>query len=121
MRAAKATWEGKHDKSLVARVRSELHGANEALALELLKGERDELSPANTTLAANQAVGDLFRAKGLPTIYRVHPEKDPEEIERVAAMLSKFGIRVPDKDRLTGRDIGRMIRLARRKRERQRR
>lgn len=68
-----------------------------------------------TALAANQAVGDLFRAKGLPTIYRVHPEKDPEEIERVAAMLSKFGIRVPDKDRLTGRDIGRMIRLARRK------
>ena len=69
-----------------------------------------------TALAANQAVGDTFRAKGLPTIYRVHPEKDPEEIERVAAMLGKFGIRVPSKDRLTGRDIGRMIRLARRKR-----
>lgn len=69
-----------------------------------------------TALAANQAVGDTFRAKGLPTIYRVHPEKDPEEIERVAAMLGKFGIRVPTKDRLTGRDIGRMIRLARRKR-----
>jgi len=68
-----------------------------------------------TALAANQAVGDLFRAKGLPTIYRVHPEKDPEEIERVSAMLAKFGIRVPTKDRLTGRDIGRMIRLARRK------
>ncbi|MEM9802974.1 MAG: VacB/RNase II family 3'-5' exoribonuclease [Planctomycetota bacterium] len=68
-----------------------------------------------TALAANQAVGDHFRDKGLPTIYRVHPEKDPEEIERVAAMLSKHGIRVPTKDRLTGRDIGRMIRLARRK------
>src|SRR5207244_1809314 len=37
-----------------------------------------------TALAANQAVGDLFRARGLPTIYRVHPEKDPEEIEAVA-------------------------------------
>ncbi|QDV07527.1 Ribonuclease R [Planctomycetes bacterium Poly30] len=69
-----------------------------------------------TALAANQAVGDWFRAKGLPTIYRVHPEKDQEEIERVAAMLAKHGIRVPIKDRLTGRDIGRMIRLARRKR-----
>lgn len=68
-----------------------------------------------TALAANQAVGDLFRQKGLPTIYRVHPEKDPEEIERVSAMLAKHGIRVPTKDRLTGRDIGRMIRLARRK------
>lgn len=68
-----------------------------------------------TALAANQAVGDFFRQKGLPTIYRVHPEKDPEEIERVSAMLAKHGIRVPNKDRLTGRDIGRMIRLARRK------
>ena len=68
-----------------------------------------------TALAANQAVGDLFRSKGLPTIYRVHPEKDDEEIEAVAKMLDQFGIRVPKKDRLTGRDIGRMIRAARRK------
>ena len=30
-------------------------------------------------------------------------------------MLEEHGIRVPNKDRLTGRDIGRMIRLARRK------
>ncbi|HED64534.1 MAG TPA: RNB domain-containing ribonuclease [Planctomycetes bacterium] len=66
-----------------------------------------------TALAANQAVGDLFRAKGLPTIYRVHPEKDPEEIEAVAKMLAEHGIRVPKKERLTGRDIGRMIRQAR--------
>lgn len=68
-----------------------------------------------TALAANQAVGDLFRKRGLPTIYRVHPEKDPEEIAGVAKMLVQHGIRVPDKDRLTGRDIGRLIRLARRK------
>ena len=68
-----------------------------------------------TALAANQAVGDRFRELGLPTIYRVHPEKDPEEVEKVAAMLEKFGIRVPKKDRLSGRDIGRMIRIARKK------
>lgn len=68
-----------------------------------------------TALAANQAVGDFFRQRGLPTIYRVHPEKDPEEIAAVAKMLEEFGIRVPDKERLTGRDIGSMIRAARRK------
>ena len=66
-----------------------------------------------TALAANQAVGDAFRERGLPTIYRVHPEKDPEEIEAVAKMLEKHGLRVPLKDRLTGRDIGRLIRAAR--------
>jgi ribonuclease R len=68
-----------------------------------------------TALAANQAVGDLFRKRGLPTIYRVHPEKDLEEIAGVAKMLLEHGIRVPDKDRLTGRDIGRLITIARRK------
>jgi ribonuclease R len=68
-----------------------------------------------TALAANQAVGDLFRSKGLPTIYRVHPEKDPEEFEGVIKVLAEHGIRVPEKERLTGRDIGRLIRAARRK------
>ncbi len=66
-----------------------------------------------TALAANQAVGDLFRARGLPTIYRVHPEKDAEEIAAVAEMLAEHNIRVPKKERLTGRDIGRLIRQAR--------
>ena len=68
-----------------------------------------------TALAANQAIGDTFRERGLPTIYRVHPEKDWEEIERVGKMLLEHGIRVPDKERLTGRDVGRLIRAARRR------
>ena len=68
-----------------------------------------------TALAANQAVGDFFRERGLPTIYRVHPEKDPDEIAAVAEMLLEHGIRVPDKERLTGRDVGRLIRQARRR------
>ena len=68
-----------------------------------------------TALAANQAVGDLFRQRGLPTIYRVHPEKDAEEIASVAKALEEHGIRVPKKDRLTGRDVGQMIRAARRR------
>ena len=68
-----------------------------------------------TALAANQAVGDLFRARGLPTIYRVHRERSPEEIEAVARQLEEHGLRVPTKERLTARDIGRLIRAARRK------
>ncbi len=68
-----------------------------------------------TALAANQAVGDLFRERGLPTIYRVHPEKDPEEIAKVAAALEEHGLRVPTKERLTGRDIARLITAARKK------
>lgn len=68
-----------------------------------------------TALAANQAVGDAFKEMDLPAIYRIHPRKDPEEIEGVVEMLAKHGIRVPDKDLLTGRDVGRLIREARRR------
>ena len=68
-----------------------------------------------TALAANQAVGDLFHGRGLPTIYRIHPPKDPEEIEPIIKMLAEHGIRVPSKDKLSGRDIGRLIRIARRR------
>jgi len=68
-----------------------------------------------TALAANQAVGDLFRDRGLPTIYRIHPQKDLEEVEGVVKLLAEHGIRVPNKEHLTGRDVGRLIRLARRK------
>jgi ribonuclease R len=68
-----------------------------------------------TALAANQAVGDIFKEMKLPTIYRIHPRKDPEEIAGVVEMLAKCGIRVPDKDFLTGRDVGRLIREARRR------
>ncbi len=67
-----------------------------------------------TALAANQAVGDFFKNHGLPTIYRIHPEKDEDEIKQVTKMLEQHGCRVPKKDRLTGRDIGAMIRWARR-------
>ena len=67
-----------------------------------------------TALAANQAVGDFFKANGLPTIYRVHPEKDPEEVAEVIEMLEKYNVRVPKKERLTARDIGAMVRYARR-------
>jgi ribonuclease R len=68
-----------------------------------------------TALAANQAVGDLFRSRGLPTIYRVHREKDAEEVAAVARMLAEHRIRVPQKERLTARDIGRMIVAARKR------
>ena len=68
-----------------------------------------------TALAANQAVGDRFVELGVPTIYRVHPEKDPEEVAEILKMLDEHGLRIPNKDRLTARDVSRLIREARRK------
>ena len=67
VRAAKAKWEGKHDKSLVDRIRSELHGSNKTLALQLLKGERDEQGAPNPTLAQQQAETLHKAARGMGT------------------------------------------------------
>lgn len=68
-----------------------------------------------TALAANQAVGDFFNDRRMPAIYRIHPEKDAKELAATIANLAKYGIRVPQKERLTGRDIGRLILQARRR------
>ncbi|KAH8072189.1 hypothetical protein JL720_11231 [Aureococcus anophagefferens] len=65
VRAAKAKWEGRHDKSLVDRIRSELHGANEALARALKGGATSAARP--TKLAANQADQLAAGAKGWGT------------------------------------------------------
>ena len=66
-------------------------------------------------LAANQAVGDYLRRSGLPTLYRHHPEKDPEEVARILEGLAEHGLRVPKIERLSGRDIGDLVRAARRR------
>jgi len=89
--------------------------AGEVTAIVDLERHHSVTLIEETALAANQCVGDHFRARGLPTIYRVHPEKDPDEIAAVAKTLAQHGIRVPEKDRLTGRDVGRLIRAARKK------
>ena len=66
---AKARQAGrpKHDKSLVDRIRSELHGSNKTLALQLLKGERDEQGAPNPTLAQQQAETLHKAARGMGT------------------------------------------------------
>ncbi|KAH8074388.1 hypothetical protein JL721_1945 [Aureococcus anophagefferens] len=81
VRAAKAKWEGRHDKSLVDRIRSELHGANETLALELLKGERDECGKADEKLAANQADQLAAGAKGWGTDTNAFIQKHNKSLE----------------------------------------
>ena len=40
MRKAKATWEARHDKSLIDRLNDELSGDFRRLCLTLLKGDR---------------------------------------------------------------------------------
>ena len=66
-------------------------------------------------LAANQAVGDELRRAGVPGLYRHHPQKDPEEIRAIARHLEEHGLTIHDPERVTGREIGELVRLARRR------
>ncbi|KAJ1451575.1 hypothetical protein M885DRAFT_529486 [Pelagophyceae sp. CCMP2097] len=67
VRAGKAQWEARHDSSLVDRLASELHGANEQLCLALLKGDRDEAGEADEAAAADQADALHVAARGSGT------------------------------------------------------
>ncbi|MBT8496302.1 MAG: ribonuclease R [Deltaproteobacteria bacterium] len=43
-------------------------------------------------IAANEAVGDYFARRNLPTAWRVHAPPDAERLEDLASTLEKFGI-----------------------------
>ena len=46
-------------------------------------------------LAANEAVAARLSEAGMPALYRVHEQPDPERVEEFAELVSTFGYRVP--------------------------
>jgi ribonuclease R len=48
-------------------------------------------------LAANEAVARYFSVRGLPTLYRIHDQPDPEKLETFSAMASTHGHLLPEK------------------------
>ncbi|MCA9666742.1 MAG: ribonuclease R [Myxococcales bacterium] len=45
-------------------------------------------------IAANEAVGRLFEQRGLPTLWRIHPEPLANAIKMLVAWLRSYGVRV---------------------------
>jgi ribonuclease R len=46
-------------------------------------------------LAANEAVAEALDKGGMPTLYRVHEQPDPQKVEEFTELVSSFGYRVP--------------------------
>jgi len=46
-------------------------------------------------LAANEAVAARLSDAGMPALYRIHEQPDPEKVEEFADLVSTFGYRVP--------------------------
>jgi ribonuclease R len=45
-------------------------------------------------IAANEAVGQFFRKRGAPTVWRVHAPPDPDRVAQLAELFGAFGIKV---------------------------
>jgi ribonuclease R len=45
-------------------------------------------------IAANEAVGRFFRARSLPSVWRVHAPPDPDRVTQLGELLGAYGIRV---------------------------
>src|SRR5438552_8641951 len=48
-------------------------------------------------LAANEAVAARLSRAGMPALYRIHEQPDPERVEEFAELVSSFGYRLPAK------------------------
>ena len=46
-------------------------------------------------LAANEAVAKKLSDAGMPALYRIHEQPDPERVEEFADLVASFGYRVP--------------------------
>jgi ribonuclease R len=58
---------------------------------------------------ANEAVGDCLSQKEVPAMYRVHPPPGLGDIAELKEMLEHFGIMLPKADKVTSKDLQRVL------------
>ncbi len=58
---------------------------------------------------ANEAVAAHLSGKGVPAMYRVHPPPAQTDIAELKELLEHFGIRLPKPEKVTSRDLQRVI------------
>lgn len=58
---------------------------------------------------ANEAVAAYLSQRGIPAIYRVHPPPAPADIAELKELLEHFGILLPKAEKVTSRDLQRVL------------
>ena len=58
---------------------------------------------------ANEAVAGYLSRKEIPAMYRVHPPPGPGDIAELKEMLEHFGIKLPKADKVTAKDLQRVL------------
>lgn len=60
-------------------------------------------------LAANEAVARYFSARGLPTVYRVHAEPDPEKLQAFARLAAAHGFELGPGGEVDGKALNEFL------------
>jgi len=68
-------------------------------------------------VAANEAVACYLGEKKVPLIYRIHPQPDLKDLDRLRSILAHFGIHLPHPRKVRSKDLQRAIQLAKGKPE----
>ncbi len=56
-------------------------------------------------VAANESVAVFLSSKGIPSIYRVHPQPSPEDLDGLRKLLEHFNIYLPKPQKVTPKDL----------------
>ncbi len=56
-------------------------------------------------LLCNETVSEHFTKLGIPFVYRVHEDPDPEKIQTLRALLAQFGYRLPHPEEVHPQDL----------------
>ena len=60
-------------------------------------------------VAANEAVARYLSREGIPSIFRVHPSPGRADLEDLRSLLELFGLLLPKPEKMTSRDLQRVL------------
>jgi ribonuclease R len=60
-------------------------------------------------VAANETVARYLIQEGIPSIYRVHPPPGRADLEELRSLLEHFGLLLPKPEKITSRDLQRVL------------
>ncbi len=68
-------------------------------------------------VAANVSVAIFLASKGIPSIYRIHPQPSQVDLDALRKLLEHFNIRLPEAQKITPKDLQHVLGQAREKTE----
>jgi ribonuclease R len=68
-------------------------------------------------VVANESVAAFLASKGIPSLYRVHPQPSPVDLDGLRKLLEHFNIYLPKPQKITRKDLQQVLEQAKKKPE----